>query len=217
MKNPVKAWSLSALQLYEKCPRSYKAAKIDKITSTKKSPAMERGIAVHAKGEQFLKGNIPSVPKEYASFRKEMLNLRKHGAESEKKVGITKDWRITGFFDKDVWLRFVTDAEVDLVDRVLLVVDFKTGRIYDSNEDQSQLYACAYMHDGYDLVNAEFWYLDQDDSRSYDYRASQKNILREYWEDRVTPLFSDTKFETTPSNNACRWCVIKSTCPDAEG
>ena len=56
--NKVKAWSYSALKLYEGCPARYKAEKINKIKQKKKSPAMERGIAIHKKGEDYLNGII---------------------------------------------------------------------------------------------------------------------------------------------------------------
>lgn len=215
--NGVKAWSLSALGLYEKCPAAYKAEKLDKVSApVVKSPAMERGIAIHAKGEQYLKGGIPQVPPEYKSFHSEMQNLLRRGANSERKVGLTKDWKETGFFAPDVWLRFVVDAELDTAPEQKFIVDFKTGRVYGSNEEQGQLYATAYMHNGYAEIHTEFWYLDQDYLVAHTYDNRSAPMYREYWEERVAPLFSDTTWRTTPSKQACKWCVVRDTCPDAE-
>jgi ATP-dependent exoDNAse (exonuclease V) beta subunit len=208
----VSTWSLSALQLFEKCPASYKAAKIDKIQSPRKSPAMERGIAIHAKGEHYLKGDIPNVPKEFNDFKTELINLRKEGATAEQKIGLDKNWKRTGFFDNNAWLRLVVDAEVLYDTKQAYLVDFKTGRIYDHNEDQCQLYSCVYMHNGYNEVDTELWYLDQDEIVPFSYRDRQKGMFKEYWEDRIAPLFRERKFEPTPEAFACRYCVIRDRC-----
>lgn len=211
----IKVWSYSAIKLFEKCPASYKAAKIDRIKPKDKSPAMERGIAIHAKGERYLKGEIPNVPKEYSTFKAEMKDLRNSGAYSEKKIGITKDWKFTGFFDNDVWLRIVLDFGLELDNHVMFAGDFKTGQIYEDNEDQSCLYSCCYLFNGYNKVGFEFWYLDQGEIIPFEYDKRQKNMLKEYWESRVSPLFSCKKFNTNPSRLACRYCVIKDTCGDS--
>ena len=214
-KRLVKSWAYSALTLYEKCPASYKAAKIDKIQSSRKSPAMERGIMIHAKGEQYLKGVIPNVPMEFADFKTELQNLRKHKASAERKLAITKSWKPTGFFDRDVWMRFIIDSDLEM-ESGRLVIDFKTGKIYDSNEDQAQLYATALLYAGNRTIDTEFWYLDIGEIISNCYEEKQKKMYREYWEDRVAPLFADTKFETNPSSFNCRWCVIRDKCEVAE-
>lgn len=217
-KSPVKSWSLSALQMYESCPACYKANRIDKIKGGPASPAMERGIAIHAKGEHYLTGDIPNVPKEYDDFKVELRNLRNHGALPEKQAAFTKDWKPTGWTSRDAWLRLVVDAEVETEDSLLLI-DFKTGRIYaDKHEDQANLYATSYLQqDVHEEIDVEFWYLDQNGTvKDYRYLKDSTSMYREYWEDRVAPLFAETKWPTTPSKFACRYCVIKDTCQDVE-
>lgn len=212
--NGVKAWSLSALQVYEQCPARYKAERINKIGDKLPSPAMERGIAIHAKGEQYLRGNIPNVPKEFEPFSKEMKNLRKLKASPEKKMAVTKAWKPTEFFADDAWLRLVVDAEVELPSGLLLI-DFKTGRIYpDKHNDQSHLYSTCYLGEC-ENITTEFWYLDQDDIRSASHNSSCVREYRQYWEGRVAPLFAETKWPTSPSTMGCRYCAIRERCPDA--
>ncbi len=47
-------------------------------------------------------------------------------AKPEKKTGITKDGKPTGFFDKDVWLRCKIDATM-LNSTAVFLADWKTG------------------------------------------------------------------------------------------
>lgn len=214
--NGVRNWSLSALQVYESCPAKYKAERIDKVGVKQTVPAMERGINIHAKGERYLMGDIPNVPKEYKPFAAEMRNLRKAGAKPEEKMAFNKKWKPVPFSSKLAWVRMVIDVQLPFDDGSVFLTDFKTGRIYaDKHDDQGHLYATAHLPE-YPQVDVEFWYLDLDEIRRYSFNDNCLKEYQQYWEDRVAPLFADTEWNTTPSKFACKWCVIRDTCPDAE-
>lgn len=213
--NGVKNWSLSALQVYESCPARYKAERIDKIGKKVSVPAMERGTAIHAKGERYLLKDIPNVPKEYKPFADEMRNLRKAGAIPEKKMAFNRKWKPVAFGSSAAWVRMVIDVQLPFDDGSVFLIDFKTGRIYpDKHDDQGHLYATVHLPE-YPKVDVEFWYLDQDDIRKYSFNDGCLKEYQQYWEDRVAPLFADTKWETSPSKFDCKWCVKKEICPDA--
>lgn len=215
--NGVKNWSLSALQCYESCPAKYKAERIDKVGKKMSSPAMERGISIHAKGEGFLRGDIPNVPKEYEGFKTEMRNLKKAGAIPEEKIAFTKDWQLTDFFSRQAWLRMVVDVQLESHDGGMFAIDFKTGRVYaDKHDDQAHLYSTGYLSLGYPRVDIEFWYLDQNDIRTYSHNDSCADDYRTYWEKRIEPLFTDTDWKATPSKFGCRYCAINASCKYAE-
>ena len=210
----VKNWSYSSLSLFEKCPRAYQFSKILKLPR-KSSPAAERGINIHAKGENFLLGNIIGVPKEFKPFEAELKNLKKNDAGAETQYCFLKGWKQTNWDNwAKGWLRLVLDSEVWLNDKELLIIDFKTGRKYDSHEDQANLYATAMMqlHPEIEEVHCEFWYLDQEDIADWNFKAGIKDDLREYWENRIAPLFKEKEWPAKPSQQACRWCDFKEHC-----
>jgi len=212
----VKSWSYSSWSLYKRCPRAYRYSKIDKLPR-KFSPAAERGITIHAKCEHFLLGNIRGVPKQVSNFGAELRNLKKHKAKAEKKYSLTSTWKETDWSAKNSWLRLVIDAEVLLSEKELLVVDFKTGRVYPGHEDQAMLYATALLqlNSNIERVHCEFWYLDQDQTRAWELQQGVAKEMRTYWEEQVSPMMTDTKFLPTPSQAACKWCDFKGECPDA--
>ena len=217
MAKNVKSWSYSALSLYEKCPLAYYNSKILKM-GKKTSPAAERGIAIHAKGENYLLGNIPNVPKEFKAFNSELRNLKKNDAGAETKYCLLNDWTITNWDDwKNGWIRMVLDAEVLISNEELLIIDFKTGRQYDSHEDQANLYATAMLqlYPQFKTVHTEFWYLDSGDVAEWTFKSSISDDLRGYWNNRVAPLFAETEWNATPSCDACKWCDFKETCEHA--
>lgn len=212
-KNPVKAWSFSALQLYERCPFAFKLEKIDKM-EVPKSPAMYRGIKIHNKCETYLKGSDrDAIPPELENF--DGLFQELHGLDPlvEQKWGFTKDWQATGYFTKgrkETFLRVIPDALVLYGDGSAELIDFKTGKPWGDNEDQMDLFAtatfCRYpdVHE----VSIRLWYLDTGDEKPEDGWIATRDTLADRkaeWEERIAPLFNDTEFRATP-NDKCKWC-----------
>src|SRR5210317_438257 len=105
------AWSLSSLSQYENCPRKFKYIKIDKKPLGKKSYALEYGNMVHNKLEQYLLGNIRSVPKELSKFSPELKKLKKLNAIPEEELVLDKRWEPihNGWKNKNAWWRGKTD------------------------------------------------------------------------------------------------------------
>lgn len=209
--NGVKAWSYSAYALYKQCPLKYKLTKIDKLKEPQ-SKAMARGNAIHKKCEDYLVSTqeIP-VPKEALTFRPQMEQLKGLDPFVEQKWGFTNQWDATkGFFGKDVWLRVICDAGVIYPDNTADVVDFKTGKLYDTNEEQIELFANAVMfrYDHITHVTARLWYLDSGDEIIREFSRTERDKVREKWEKQIYPMFTEEVFAPRP-NNFCKWCHFR--------
>lgn len=210
MANTVKAWSYSAYAMYEQCPAKYKYEKIDKLPSPK-SAAMERGNRVHKTLETFLmRPDIKEPPREAGDFSTELVDLKNMQPFVEQKWGFKKDWGSTTFFSKDVWLRSILDAGVIYPDNTATIIDFKTGKLYETNEDQVELFSLTVMarYPQIKSVDTRLWYVDSGDEVAREYNSSQKASLKKKWEKKVYPLFNDVKFPPKP-NRFCGWCHFR--------
>lgn len=215
MTNGVTAWSYSAWALYDECPAKYKYAKIDKLPDPP-GPAMARGREVHKAVETYLKEpKKHQFPMEHGKkFVDLILALRDApNLLVEQQWCFTKDWRETGWFDKrgghyTPWLRSVVDAGVIYEDGVVEVVDWKTGKLYATNEDQMELFALTAMvrYKQAPMVITRLAYLDDGAEIIVEHDASDREKLKAKWERKVQPLFNETIWAPKPSTKACRFC-----------
>lgn len=208
---PLTAWSMSRLSLYEQCPFKFKAVHIDGLKEPG-SKAMDNGKAVHARGEQYLKGQVKVLPADFKLLAVEMEEAKAVGAESELEVTFTKDWRITGWFADDAWLRIKIDILV-LKEDAVTIVDLKTGKNRGGYEDQLELYALAalLMYPEADKVSAELWFTDTGEiigTSHGDYAQKDVPALKKKWEKRVRPMFMDKLFSPRP-NVFCGYCHFR--------
>jgi len=208
MPSKIKAWSYSRYAVYAKCPRQFKLKFIDKLPEPQKNWAADRGTILHAKAESFILGRIKGMPKELKPFSSELKYLRDSMADVEVDLSVTRAWEPTHTKDWDrVWCRAFLDVKL-LEDKELTVVDHKTGKIYDSHEEQGELYGVTAMcHEPKaEVVDVEMWYYDQGaEVLSWKYYRKDLEKLKKKWEDKVKPIFRDTKFAPCPGAH-CRWC-----------
>ena len=208
----IKSWSLSALNLYTQCPLKYRYVRIDKREEPP-SYALQNGIAVHAKAEYYLRGEIESIPKELIKFSNEFKNLKRMNALPEEAIVLDNQWQIIqddgAWTCDDAWLRMKIDARIDNY-----IVDFKTGRHYDDHEDQANLYATALLLNApeIDSVDVEFWYLNSGEVWSYEFTQLQALESKVKWEEKVKIMHNDEEFKPT-KNLWCKYCHFKPECP----
>lgn len=208
--NGITAWSYSRYADYKQCPLRFKLKYIDKLQEPG-SPAMERGSAIHKEGEQYLirKVRPRKVPAAYKHFAEEMEQLHRLNPLVEQQWGFRRDWTPTGWFGGDTWLRIVCDVVVKYDDNTVDLIDFKTGRRYETNREQVELFSCAPFLKWPEVeeVQTRLWYLDQDrdneDLRTYKRKDFEK--IKADWEKKIIPMFKDKRFAPTP-NQKCRWC-----------
>lgn len=226
MADLVTAWSYSRYADYQQCPARFKYKHIDKVPDPGSS-AMQRGSDIHTMGEKYLKaGKATTPPEEYGHFKDEMKQLVKLAPMVEQQWGFTRDWKPTSWFGKDTWLRIVCDVTVLYDDNTADLIDFKTGRKYDTNEDQIELFSMGgfMMWNEVDHVTARLWYLDVPDGPNdgdphpestanttiREYTRDQFEKSRKAWGKRITPMFKDTRFAPRP-NEKCKWCAYSRT------
>lgn len=224
----VTAWSYSRYGDYAQCPLKFKLKHIDRVPD-EASPAMARGNAIHKMAEDFvgLRGDVVGtggkrvpgpVPPELKNFAASFLELQTMNTFVEQTWGFKRDWSWTGrsgWFGEDVWLRAKVDVGVLYDDNSAEVIDHKTGKKYETNEDQIELFAStAFMRfPNVEHVTARLWYLDIEDPK-------QNEVIKEYdrkdferikrdWEKRIKPMFADRKFPARPSQR-CGWCAYSA-------
>lgn len=213
MSNGVTSWSYSRFSDYKQCPLMFKLKHLDKMKPPTPS-YMQRGQDIHLEGEQYLKApkKPRKVPVSYKHFESEMQQLRDLKPVSEQQLGFTKDWTPTGWFGNLTWLRIVCDVTVLYDDDTAEVIDFKTGRKYDANEEQVELFSTApfMLNPNLKQVTTRLWYLDQEKDNEVIREYSDKDYLaiKKDWTKKVQPMFNDKRWAPKP-NSRCGSCHFR--------
>lgn len=210
----ITAWSYSRYADYQQCPFRFKLKYIDKRPDPG-SVHMQRGNDIHKLAEDYVTGKLKTLPKELKNFDKEFKQLRSIKPEVEQQWGFRQDWSHTGrpgWFGDDVWFRAKADVAIVYDDNTGEVIDHKTGRKYDTNEDQVELFSLAMFRRYPHLtdITTRLWYLDQttDNEVIREYTLKDAALIQKDWTKRVVPMFVDKKFAPKP-NDKCKWCVFR--------
>jgi CRISPR/Cas system-associated exonuclease Cas4 (RecB family) len=210
---PVTAWSYSRLMCFEKCPREFNYRYIQKLPEPK-SPAMDRGIALHANLEEYIKAKkLPRLLPELKLCRKKLAEFKKLGAVAERELAFTRDWKLTGWFDPNAWVRAKIDLTVPLAKDREYSVDYKSGRANpEKHVEQMQLYGnLVLLADSHTrFMEHGLWYVDHH-AEPYQtgvierYAPDLKRTLSR-WTDRAMRIFNEKRWPTRPSPGNCKWC-----------
>lgn len=126
-----KAWSFSALDAYENCPRQYYETKILNRWPFETTKEMQWGRDVHKHFEDFLlKGTaLPTDLKTHEEFLGHFKALPGELA-GEERIALDTNLRACGYFDKSVtvWWRGQVDARKRYQDSSY-ILDHKTGKV----------------------------------------------------------------------------------------
>lgn len=213
----VRAWSYSALKVYEECPyRTY----ISRVKGVKEpsGPAAERGTQIHQLAEDYVNGSITSLPKELAKFEnqfEELASLFKEGkAELEGEWGFDLDWSPVGWMEKETWARVKLDAMVFEDKTSARVIDYKTGKKWGNelvHSQQGLLYAIAafFKYPDLEYAQTEFWYLDKGETTKKPYTRKDAMVFAPGFHRRAIKMTTETEFNPTPSTNSCKWCSFR--------
>lgn len=214
-------WSYSAYDKYLKCSRQYKYVRIDKLKEPK-SEALENGIHVHQLGEDFLNHKLPNVPVEYYGFHDDMAYCRDNNAIPEETFTFTKNWgKLTGWFDKDAWLRLKIDMCLNLnkSGSRVKITDFKTGKVRKGEyTKQVELYALAKFQTNKKIkeIIPDYWFLDHgevldssnDNTIKEVYLSKELPAMKKKWLERIKPMQNDTIFSPKKSW-LCNYCHFR--------
>jgi hypothetical protein len=205
------SWSYSRYAAYNECPAKF-AFKFLIGIEEPQNEAMARGNRIHKLADKYVMAEIPpGVPEELQKFEPLFDMAREDGKFfTEQQWGFTKRWEVTGYMVfKDGPTKTFLRNIVDLGryyddDNHMLIVDHKTGKLYDTNEDQVELFALSAMcrFPAVKTVEARLWYLDSGDEVIREFDTSQKKYLQQKWDAAIEPMFNDRIY--APRKN--KWC-----------
>ena len=135
-------WSYSVLDSFETCPRRHYLIKISKQVVEPQTEALMWGNKVHKALEHRLVNSVP-LPTEMAAYEPFAASVVAKGVggqlRAEQKLALTSSYTPTTFFAKDVWVRGITDFDIEKGTR-LFIGDWKTGKV-NPNSAQMKLMA----------------------------------------------------------------------------
>lgn len=214
----ITAWSLSRLQLYERCAFAFKCKHILKLPEPP-SPAMARGTQIHKEAELFINGKLKKITPELKGVTKILTDLRSEYKEGQVKLelelGFDNKWRPTGWRDwKNCWLRVKMDV-MRFKKKVLHVLDWKTGKLKDNGEysDQLEIYAVAGLALLPEIKEVRSALIFTDHGKQVSLPAGNRDRsdfkpLTKRWEKRASRLLKENLWKPTP-NYGCKWCPFQ--------
>ncbi len=204
----IKKWSYSRWSTYNKCPASYEwTYKFKKPRTT--SPALDRGLDIHKKAENYVNGIIKSMPKELLKFESEFKYLKrdykKGNGKTEPDISVNLNGSQATMRTTDYFIGF--GDYLSFSDNCIDCIDYKTGRMYPEHRDQGHAYSTSLLtlNPKIETVNVEFWYLDKGDVTEFNYSQSDLPRMKRLWANRIDKMYADTKFKNTP-HKFCGWC-----------
>lgn len=213
------SWSFSRLRDYRSCPRKFNEVVQLKKYPEPKSPELDMGDGLHRAFARRVDQGI-ALPTTFEHLKEWGDDAAKvmHPFQTtmcEKEIALTRDLKVTGYFDNNVWLRL----KIDLVSlyptksgaAVARVVDYKTGK---PNDDiiQLALYAQGVfsMFKEVIAVRAEYWWTQIMDKS---HEMFNRDDMKELWAELLPEL---NAMEAAQKNNdypARRNGLCKKHCP----
>lgn len=208
------AWSYSTFNMWEECPKRYEGLKIMKL-GDQAGPGMAEGDAFHKQVARYImdpSAGLPARP-----IHKDALPVIQ-GARSldvpktvEQQWGITPHWKQTGWFSRDpkkpTWLRVIVDLGMTYEDDTGEVVDWKTGKRYDHNDDQMEVFAAGYFvyRPWLKHVTTRLVYVDTGQEEYAEFPAKDAEKLQEKWSAKAREMLTDREWPARPGFR-CKFC-----------
>ena len=223
-------FSPSNISSWQLCPRRFQAQSITKELPWKATGAKSRGTLVHTAIQKAMREGLQAVSLwpdglDVAYTQTKVQNVRGlvsqgWSVSTEHELTITKDMREAkdGWWDDNAWLRARADAIIlppdPTVDPVMLV-DIKTGRIYDRDGFQLRV-ECLLAHIIYKAptVMYSYFYVDQGQSVSdtLDFTTDGMDKCRDILESIQKMQFAiDNNYYPATKNKFCKWCGLVNT------
>jgi len=221
MPKPV-AWSYSALNQFETCPRQYHEERVAKRVKQTESKEMRWGKQVHRAMELFLKDEAP-LPEHLKEFEDFVGRMKQSKGKLlvEERTALNAKLQPVTYFAKDVWVRGVIDAGVLLTERAILL-DWKTVK-RKVDVDQLKLFAAIGFatYPWVDSIETGFVWMK---SKEFDKQTFYRDDVAEIWDDflprvkRLEHAFQEEKWPPKPSGLCRGWCPVpKSLCEFSGG
>lgn len=210
-------WAYTTIHGFETCPKQFYHVKVLKQFPFEETDEIRYGNEFHSAAEKYVRDGKP-LPGKF-SYIKDTLDvlMAKPGTKlAERKMGLTKDLKPCGFFDKDVWFRGVADLTILQEDiRRAFIVDYKTGKSARyADPDQLELMAmCVFKHHpDIDRVNAGLMFVVANVFIKENYtRADDEERLWDKWRKkhaRLTEAFEQDVWNPKTSGLCKRHCPV---------
>lgn len=219
----ITTWSVSRLNVYERCPHQAKLAFIDKLPQPT-SEAMARGIDAHEKLERYIRGEGTALPVGNHDNSAEAMNIRYPDLDKfrdlyptgyihvEEEWGFRRDWTPCEYHAPDVWARIKLDVlHRDVENKRFHIVDWKTGRKKGNeihHSTQGTIYAIATYKRFSEFNEAliSFNYIDAKSGYDRPMGRSRAELFIPKLEARISTMCNDTEFRPIPSQWTCKYC-----------
>ncbi len=204
------AASYSRLSVFEKCPLMAKYKYIDKVPEPG-NVYSERGNVIHKNAEDYVLGNIKKLCKELIPFKKEIDKVKKAKVHSvEGKWTFDINWNPVDWFSKNAYLRVILDA-MRMTSTDIIVIDYKTGKVYDEHASQMDLYAAS-ANEKFPIeqfpqknIITQLVYIDQKFIEEQTYTRDDAHHERLEWEVKIDRMLDTKRFLARPGYY-CQWC-----------
>lgn len=228
-------WSHSKIADYLQCPHKFYQKYVAKTTDRGETPAMRKGNHQHSLMELAINASTPDeLATRKTKLEIESLSrvipiiekLRALGAAAELELGVTRDWKPCGFWDKEAWGRCKIDALAASPDGKGLIIDWKTGatkNIKYQTDAELRLHATiANAHfPELKVISAVYYY-----TQGFQFHPAPPEkpyVIYEFAAERhrVNELMSridyavDNDLCKMRKNNLCPWCEVKK-CPNCK-
>lgn len=219
-------WSFSQWENYDGCPARWKYKSVLKLPSSPPGPAAARGIDMHSRVEQFIKGEIDEeflmegdvnarfgtkrAAKVEAKFVPMLTEFRDHpngDRWTELKLGFDSEWYLSGGASPTASCIMVLDA-ARCIDKVAHVGEWKSGTPKPTHGDQRKMYGLGALRrwTGVEEVIVTTYYLEGTAPPAQliiKPTALEKLVL--LWDHRVDQMQRDEICAPKPGEH-CRWC-----------
>lgn len=137
------AWSFSALNNFETCPKQYWHISIAKDYRQSTSDVGDYGADAHKALQNRIqkKQPFPLGLKHLEPFTEKFI-AAPGTTYAEQKMALTRDYKPTEYFGPDVWLRSQMDAGKHTGSH-FAVIDWKFGKVQDKWRDQGLIMTCG--------------------------------------------------------------------------
>lgn len=227
------AWSFSALDAFQTCPRRYYQTKVAKNFKEVEGEALVRGKQVHdAFAARLTTGKpFPEIMSGYEKWAEYALRNNDDGVKMlvEQKMAITEAFKPCEFFDrvKPVWLRTVLDVLKVRPDRgVGRIIDWKTGKFPNTPDKQAKaeqqldLFAAVafYHYPEVDMIMGELVYVDVTNDQNKAEKSYSRGDLPRLWQtllprvEQLRHALDANEFPPNPGGLCKNYCPV-SNCP----
>lgn len=206
------AWSWSALEAFETCPKRHFHTKVAKDVADPPGEAAEWGSRVHKVIDERIKSGTPIVGT-MGAFEPYVSQLEAAPGKlyGEQQVALTRDLKPTTWFSKTVWVRAIVDAVVDAGSKILLI-DWKTGKRKPSGQLRlSAAIGAAVYPQAEQFDTAFIWFKDKKIDRQTVARPEVPGIWEEFLPrvERLEDAVRTGDFPEKPSGLCRNWCPVK--------